>query len=182
MKFNLLAIVIVAVNVLASCIDNKTDKEIKEVDVKINIDSDTLNISKSKPVEHISLELVPMTLIDSNQNDPYKKYGFDLEGICYSCDVANISISSNKLVLTNACDSNKKKMYALSAVEKTGEKILAPNTDFRISLEKIKGADLYEVKIEGKSPATKDLKIRNFYCKQQELKKFQDHDCGDFEG
>lgn len=182
MKFILRVIFSCVVLTAVSCTDNGNKKNSPEVDTANNTLAEPKSVIQEKQVEEFSFDLVPMILADSNQKDPYKKYGFDLEGICYACDVANLSVSKHRLILTNACDSNKKKIIVLSSFENTPDRVLAGNADFNLKLQKIKGAQLYQLTIEGKSPESKDLKIRSFYCTKQELEKFQDHDCGDFEG
>jgi hypothetical protein len=167
---------------LLSCVHKKTEPEIKENTAVQFPKTDTTHEPQPATAVSINLDLVPMIIGDSGQQDPYKKYAVDFQGICYSCDAANISITDNRLFLVNACDSGKKKTIVLDSVEKTGENIIARSPDLMLKLEKIKGAGLYQLRFEGRSPATKDLRINQFFCIRNELTKFRDHDCEDFEG
>ena len=137
----------------------------------------------------VNKSLVGLSIINNNENDPYKKYGIDTSTICF-CDSPSIYIDtfSKELVIFNYCDINKtinklkdKEIYKIHKIEVKGNTLLIVTNSMKLSFEKIKNVPIYKMQLEGSFPKKNvgnDLKKIYTY----EPAKFKKADCENFDG
>ena len=126
--------------------------------------------------------LVPLEIVDSTSNNVYEKFGIDLAGNCYDCDLAKIKINKKTFALVNICDTND--FFRIEKFTHTSK-----NTELKISTDvnefvftKMNNSPVYKLEISGVKISLKNKRISKYYTNENNLKKFKQHDCGDFQG
>ncbi len=135
-------------------------------------------------------KLIGLSIINDKEEDPYKKYGLDFSTVCF-CNSPSmyIDINSKKLIIFNYCDSKKtidsiekKTIFKITKIENEGNKIsINTSNNLKLIYEKKSELPLFQIQIEGNFPneyVGNDLK--KFFTSTPE--KFQEEDCGDFDG
>ena len=140
----------------------------------------SLDTSKNDIAFHI--KLVPMEIVDSSSNNVYKKYGISTSGMCYECDLANISIANGKIRFSNICDSSNIRSYDIISLEQIGQTTEFRFTDDVLVMEKINPGPVYRLQLKNALKPGERLKIKKYYSKEEDIPKFEIHDCGDFGG
>lgn len=177
----------IAIALLSSC-TTTAKKETVETPVKTSsvdslskeevtqIDSETAAVPKALAA------LVPITVLDSKSTDVYEKYGIEFSGNCYACDLANLSITDNKMVWTNVCD--EKDTYVMDGFTFNAEsnKYIFTTSDRIFTLTQIDQAPVYKLNISGKKFDLRNKRTSNYYTTKEALPLFKENDCGEFEG
>lgn len=169
---------------------NKNNKETIE-----NSHTNSENKTALKPVEKsipekeettINLsnynKLAPIEMKDSKQKNVFKKYGIEFGGVCYSCDLAIFKINDKSFEIVSLCDEKDFHSYKDFSYQKTGNslKIITPESTFIFI--KVENEPIYQLKIEGQKPELKNKRLLEFYTPESLIEKFEEHDCGDFQG
>jgi hypothetical protein len=177
--------VIVITFTLCSCNQNAKQEFKKIVPIKNNektIAKTTINnkIGAIK-IEELN-ELIPIDTVDSKSKNIYKRYGLEFSGNCYACDLADLSITEKSIKLTNVCDEKQNKTYEVIKITNidNGIELKTKQNDFIFT--KIDKAPIYELKIIGNEIKNNSLRISKYFTLKKILNKFEQHDCGDFEG
>jgi len=139
---------------------------------------------KVEPTVNLSeySRLVPIEIKDANQKDVFKKYGIEFGGNCYACDLAIFKLNKKNFDIAELCDEKNFHRYKDFSYEKTDNsmKIMTPESTFIFT--KVENEPIYQLKIEGQKPEFKNKRISEFYAPENLIEKFEEHDCGDFEG
>lgn len=151
----------------------KNDKFVKKVTV--NHEKETIKLEEL-------YKLIPIEILDSQSNNVYKKFGLEFSGNCYACDLANLSISEKSIKLTNVCDEKQIQLYEVQKLTYLDNRIELKTKQNSFIFTKIDKAPIYELKIIGKKIENEKLRISTYYTLEKILNKFEQHDCGDFEG
>ena len=126
--------------------------------------------------------LVPLEIVDSTSNKVYEKFGIDLAGNCYDCDLAKIKINKKTFDLVNVCDTTD--FYRLEKFTSTSTstelKITTNANEFVFT--KMDNSPVYQLEISGTKLSLKDKRISKYYTNVKNLKKFKQYDCGEFQG
>ena len=127
-------------------------------------------------------KLAPIELKESKSKNVFQKYGIEFSGNCYSCDLANFKINKKNFDIINICDENDFKRFKDFKYEKLGNilKIITSETTFIFT--KVENEPIYQLTFKGKKPDLKNKRISEFYTPENLIEKFEEHDCGDFEG
>lgn len=150
----------------------KSEKNI--VAINVNINSENNNFEP--------LNLIPIDILDSKNKDIYKKFGIEFSGNCYECDLAELAISNKTIKLTNVCDTKQNQTLEIVKITNTKSKIEIKTKQNNFVFTEIHKVPIYELKITGKYIKVKNFRISKYYTLKKLLKKFEQHDCGDFEG
>ncbi|MBW7676701.1 hypothetical protein [Chryseobacterium chendengshani] len=126
--------------------------------------------------------LIPVELKDSKSTDVLKKYGIEFSGNCYSCDLAIIKINEKNFDIVNVCDENDFERFKKFNYENSGNILKIATAETTFIFTKVEKEPVYQLKIEGKQPDFKNKRISQFYTPENLINKFEEHDCGDFEG
>lgn len=129
------------------------------------------------------LKLVPVEIVDSSSKNIHKKFGISTSGMCYDCDLANISIINGSVRFSNICDSTNSMEYDIEKLTMKNQHIEVRYKNAAMVLEKInQGPLIYRLQIkDGMNPGAR-LKIKEYYSSEEDINKFDIHDCGDFGG
>lgn len=177
----------VAVALLASC-SPATEKKADSTGV-MAIKSDTVakltaaknTISQVEvPVDFSTL--VPIDILDIKSKDVYEKYGIEFSGNCYSCDLASLSVTRNKIVWTNVCDEKDAFEVSNFTIYSEGNKTILKTPDRTYILIQIEKAPVYELVVEGQKLELNNKRVAKYFTTKKALPLFKEHDCGDFEG
>ena len=126
--------------------------------------------------------LAPLTLLHENIEDPFKKYGINIVSNCYTCTDTEFSIKDNKAIFTNVCDDKAVFTYEITKItEKTGSLELEFDGKKAV-FEKLEDTPIYQLKFEGEPLKLKESVTSKCYTPKELLPKFEQHNCGDFEG
>ena len=183
---NKFLIATVFITLLLSC--NKDNKETIENPVtntnKTELKTPEKPISKEEPSINLSEygKLTPIEIKDSKQKDVFKKYGIEFGGVCYSCDLAIFKINKNNFDIVELCDEKNFHRYKDYSYEKTGNSLKIKTPESTFTFTKVENEPIYQLKIEGQKPEFKNMRISEFYTQESLLEKFEEHDCGDFQG
>lgn len=179
--------IILGAFILFGCNQNPKEK-IKEIEkndtttkTEKNVEAVTVNIDdENNKIEQLSL--IPIDTVDSKNKDIYKKYGLEFSGNCYDCDLAEMSIIEKTIKVTNVCDGKINQVFEIVKIThtKNGIEVKTAQNDFMFT--EIDKASIYELKIMGKDIKAENLRISKYYTLKKLLKKFEQHDCGDFQG
>jgi hypothetical protein len=160
-------------------------KNISKIDTTKNektIKKATLNYAKeSIKIEELS-NLIPIDTVDSKSNNVYEKYGLEFSGNCYACDLANFSITEKSIILTNVCDEKQNQNYEVIKIITIDNGIELKTKQHDFIFTKIDNAPIYELKIIGNKIKNEKLRISKYFTLDKILKKFEQQDCGDFQG
>lgn len=127
-------------------------------------------------------ELAPIELKDSKSTDVFKKYGIEFSGNCYSCDLAVFKINKKNLDLVSICDKNDFKRFKEFSYERSGNTFKIRTAETTFIFTKVENEPIYQLIIEGKKPDLKNKRIVEFYTPENLIEKFEEHNCGDFQG
>ena len=146
-----------------------------------NIAASNLNIN-SENNNFEQLNLIPIDTVDSKNKDVYKKYGIEFSGNCYDCDLAEFSVTEKTIQLTNVCDAKLNQVFAIVKITNTKSKIEIKTKQNNFVFTEIHKATIYQLEITGKDIQAESFRISKYFTLKKLLKKFEQHDCGDFEG
>lgn len=139
-----------------------------------------------KEIQDIDLseysKLAPIELKESKNQNVFKKYGIEFSGNCYACDLAAFKINKKNFDIVNLCDENDFQRFKNFNYERSDNsfKIITPETTFIFT--KVENEPIYQLTFEGKKSNLKNKRISEFYTPETLIEKFEEHDCGDFEG
>lgn len=177
----------VAIALLASCSpstenkENKTDAAVAKVDTVSKVIPKKDTVSKAEMPGDFSA-LVPIDVLNTKSKDAYEKYGVEFSGNCYSCDLASLSVTKNKIVWTNVCDEKDTFEINDFSFSDEGNKSILKTSERTYILTKIDEAPVYELVIEGQKLELKNKRVAKYFTTKKALPLFKEHDCGDFEG
>lgn len=173
---------------LASC-SPTTEKKVIKTDAADSKKADTTAAhipaknTISKPVMPTDFsELVPIDVLNSKSTNVYDKYGIEFSGNCYSCDLASLSISKDKIVWTNVCDEKDTFTMDDFSFSNEGNKTIIKTSERTYIITQLDKAPVYELIIEGKKLELKNKRVSKYFTTPKALPLFTEHDCGDFEG
>ena len=146
----------------------------------ISDNSTLIDTAKNDIAFHI--KLVPIEIVDSSSNNVYKRYGISTSGMCYECDLANISIANGNIRFSNICDSGNSRSYDIISLERIGQTSEFHLKDDVLVLEKINPGPVYRLQLKNALKPGEPLKMKEYYSSEADIKKFEIHDCGDFGG
>lgn len=127
-------------------------------------------------------QLSAIDILDPKSKNVFKKYGIEFTGNCYACDLAILSITDKQFKMTNVCNDKVSQIYEIIEFSGSDNLIQFKTKQNNFILTKIDKAPVYELKITGDTTKIKDLRISKFYTTSKMLDKFEEHDCGDFQG
>lgn len=177
----------VMIALLASC-SPATDKKVDKTDsLKTKVDTITTSASEKNSTAKPELssdfsELIPIDVLDNKSTNVYEKYGIEFSGNCYSCDLASLSITKDKIIWANICDENDAFEINDFSFSNEGNKTIIKTSERTYTLIQIDKAPVYELVIEGKKLELKNKRISRYFTIKKALPLFKEHDCGDFEG
>lgn len=128
------------------------------------------------------MHLVPIDTVDSKNKDVFKRYGIEFDGNCYTCDLAELFINDKMIQLTNVCDEKRNKSFDIITITKSGNRIEIKTAQNDFVFTEIDKAPVYELKITGNGTQIEMLRLSAYYTLKKILKKFEEHNCGDFQG
>lgn len=178
----------VAVILLTSCSPSAEKKVHKDDSVGIK-KADTAAVLP--PAKNVTLKaeipadfstLVPVDVLNGKSTSVYEKYGIEFSGNCYSCDLARLSVTNNKIVWTNVCDEKDTFEINGFTFSDEGNKTILKTQERTYILTKIDQAPVYELVIEGQKLELNNKRVSRYFTTQKALALFKEHDCGDFEG
>lgn len=177
----------VAIALLASCSptpEKKVDKTgftASKTDTVTKLALEKNTISKIE-VPSDFLALVPIDVLETKSTNVYEKYGIEFSGNCYSCDLASLSITKNRIIWTNICD--EKDVFEINNLTTSGEgnKTILKTSDRTYILTQIDRAPIYELVVEGQKLELNNKRIAKYFTTKEALPHFKEHDCGNFEG
>ncbi|WP_316804465.1 hypothetical protein [Pedobacter nototheniae] len=147
-----------------------------------NVVNPTVNINnKVIKIEQLK-QLIPIDIVEPKSKNIYKKFGLDLSGNCYACDLAKLSITEKTIKLTNVCDEQQNQVLEIVEITNTENRINIKTKQLNFIFNQIDKAPIYELKIIGNKAKYQNLRISKYYTLKKLLKKFKQHDCGDFQG
>lgn len=125
--------------------------------------------------------MLPLTVVDAKSKNVYTKYGLEFNGNCYACDLASIQFDEKHISLLNVCDAQQKMVFEITSSQKKGNDIEIICKNGRFIFTRVDKAPVYELKLI-KITSKENFRIAKYYAPKELLKKFKQHDCGDFEG
>lgn len=177
----------IAVVLLASC-STSTEKKVNSVD-STTAKTDTVSkiIPEKKTISKVEVpgdfsELVPIDVLETKSRNVYEKYGIEFSGNCYSCDLASLSITKDKMKWTNICDEKDAFEINDFTVSGEGNETILKTSDRTYILTQIDKAPIYELVVEGSKLELKNKRVAKYFTTKKALPLFKEHDCGDFEG
>lgn len=127
-------------------------------------------------------KLAPIELKESKSKNVFKKYGTEFSGNCYACDLAVFKINKKNFDIVNVCDENDYQRFKDFKYEKSGNILKITTSETTFIFTKVENEPIYQLTFEGKKPDLKNKKISEFYTPETLIEKFEEHDCGDFQG
>lgn len=167
---------------LFSCNPASTNKDQTTGNIKPAITDSTEAISSLQIDTVFRLKLVPLEIVDSSSPDVYKRFGISTSGMCYECDLANISIANGKIHFSNICDPGNSLSYEINRLVQNGQTTAIRFKEVMFVLEKINQVPVYRLQLENTLKPGERLKLKEYYSSEADIKKFEIHDCGEFEG
>jgi len=150
--------------------------------IKQNIDN-TNNIILEKTNTKVSLDtLIPIEILKEQSKNVYKKYGLEFTGNCYACDLAEFRIENKKVIIYNVCDANEYVSFNILELKNTAKRIEIKTEKCNFTFLRVEYEPIFKLKIINYNIINKHLRISKFYTFKENLKLFESHDCGDFEG
>lgn len=176
--------VILAVFILFGCSQNSKQKNEIEKSNTTKKAKNSIEVENTEKTQNSIelLNLIAIDTVDSKSKNIYKKYGIEFSGNCYECDLAELSINEKTITLTNVCDTKLNQVFEIAKIVNTQSKIEIQTKENNFVFTEIHKTPIYELKIEGKNIPSKNLRISAYYTLKRLLKKFEQHDCGDFQG
>ncbi|MDY0932444.1 hypothetical protein [Chryseobacterium sp. CFBP8996] len=127
-------------------------------------------------------KLAPIELKESKSKNVFKKYGTEFSGNCYACDLAVFKINKKNFDIVNVCDENDYQRFKDFKYEKSGNILKITTSETTFIFTKVENEPIYQLTFEGKKPDLKNKRISEFYTPKTLIEKFEEHDCGDFQG
>lgn len=127
-------------------------------------------------------QLIPIDTVNSESQDVFKKYGLEFNGNCYACDLAHLSITEKAVSLTNVCDEKITQSFEMVQISGSDHAIEIKTGQGEFILTEIDKAPIYELKTVGKGLKIENLRLSRYYTLKKLLNRFEQHDCGEFEG
>lgn len=127
-------------------------------------------------------QLYPITVLQPESKNSFKKYGIEFSGVCYACDLAEIKISKEQFHLVNVCDSNE--IHQIKNFTYTSsERVLILKTQHNeFIFKRVEKEPIFELKIKGDALLLKNKRIAKYYTQKALIDQFEVHDFGDFQG
>lgn len=126
--------------------------------------------------------LCPMIIIAPDNDNPFEKYGIDFEGVCYSCNVMRVVITSDQLQFINVCDVAEKYILPITKLSGDSTEVIITSNNVVLQWKQIEIAPIVELTIlKGKLPVPSQS-VQSFFTTYRALPQFHWHDCRDFEG
>lgn len=178
----------VMLSLLTSCspaTEKKADKKEDATEVKVNTVSTSGTEKNTIPKSDIPDDfsaLIPIDVLDSKSTNVYEKYGIEFSGNCYSCDLASLSVTKDKMVWTNICDENDTFKIDKFSFSTEGSKTVLKTPERTYTVTQIDKAPVYELVIEGKKLELHNKRVSRYFTTKKALPLFKEHDCGNFEG
>ncbi|WP_160137712.1 hypothetical protein [Chryseobacterium sp. c4a] len=177
----------VVLMMLASCSPG-TEKKVNKADsIAVKADTVSKRTSEKNAVTKVELSsdlssLVPIDVLDTKSTNVYDKYGVEFSGNCYSCDLASLSVTKDKIKWSNVCD--EKDTFEIKDFSFSGEgnKIILKTPERTYILTQIDKAPIYELVVEGQKLELTNKRLSKYFTTKKALPLFKEHDCGDFEG
>lgn len=172
---------------LASC-SPSAEKKVSKVDstaAKVETVSKVTTekiVSSNVEVPNDFSALVPIDVLDTKSTNVYDKYGIEFSGNCYSCDLASLSVTKDKIKWTNVCDEKDTFEIKKFSFSIEHNKIILKTPERTYILNQIDKAPIYELVVEGQKLELKNKRIAKYFTTPKALPLFKEHDCGDFEG
>ena len=160
---------------------DKTDTETETAKITSNPASEKKTISKVEIPDDFSA-LVPIDVLDTKSTDVYEKYGIEFSGNCYSCDLAGLSVTKDKMVWKNICDEKDTFEINRFTVSGEGNKIMLKTSGRTYILTQIDKAPVYELTIEGQKLELNNKRVAKYFTTKKALPLFKEHECGEFDG
>jgi len=176
---------VILMTLIFSCnketIENQTTNSEEKSELKTPQESVSEKVEPTADLSEYG-KLAPIEIKDANQKDVFKKYGIEFSGNCYACDLAIFKLNKKNFDIVELCDEKNFHRYDDFSYEKTDNsiKIITPESTFIFT--KVENEPIYQLKIEGQKPEFKNMRISEFYTQESLIEKFEEHDCGDFEG
>lgn len=175
----------IALAILSSCTAG-SEKKAGQADTTANVVEHSTE-GGPEIAEHVIvpadfLALVPLTVVDSTSDNVFEKYGIEFSGNCYACDLASLSVATNKMIWTNVCDDKDRLVVDDFTVSGDTEKTILKTTERTYILTQIDEAPVYELRIEGAALEMNNKRIATYYTTKDALELFKEHDCGEFDG
>lgn len=126
--------------------------------------------------------LVPVKVVHPNSKNVYEKFGIDFDGNCYTCDLAVIQFNMKYFDLVNVCDAKDVYRTEKFSYDLLPDGIRIKTEKGELLLSRVGVGPVYELKVTGGGGALKNKKLVKYYTPKAELKKFKQHDCGEFDG
>ena len=127
-------------------------------------------------------DLIPIDTVNSKSKNVYEKYGIEFAGNCYACDLAELSITNKSIKLTNVCDEQLIQNLDITKFGAIGNGFEVQSKKIHFLLNQIDKAPIYELQIISNNIKVENLRISKYYTLKKLLNKFEEHDCGDFQG
>lgn len=185
---NVITTLSIAMILLTSC-SPSTEKKVKKegstvvkAETVSTITSPEKNTDSKEVVPADFAELVPIDVLNTKSTNTYEKYGIEFSGNCYSCDLARLSVTHNKIVLTNVCDEKDTFEINDFSFSNQGNTTALKTSERTYILKQIDKAPVYELIIEGEKLELKNKRLSKYFTIKKALPLFAEHDCGDFEG
>jgi hypothetical protein len=127
-------------------------------------------------------QLVPVALLNAKSKKITEKYGIEFQGNCYNCDLASFHLNKKRLEWVNVCNPSDRwidESYTYKPMP-DGILITVKHTEFRFT--KVESVPVYELKVSGDKLTLKNKRFSKFYTTKEQLRKFKQHDCGEFDG
>lgn len=165
--------------------------ENKETEKQITATEQITQLKTEKPADKKEIQdidfseyskLAPIELKESKSKNVFKKYGTEFSGNCYACDLAVFKINKKNFDIVNVCDDNDFKRFKDFKYEKSGNILKITTSETTFIFTKIENEPIYQLTFEGKKPDLKNKRISEFYTPKTLIEKFEEHDCGDFQG
>lgn len=182
---NILTLILVLF-ILLGCDQKKEVKATNKENSDIKIEKPSAKSMVAIEAGTIKMEdiskLIPIDIINSKSTNVYKKYGLEFSGNCYACDLANLSIGEKTIKLVNVCDEKINLSFEILNISESNDRIEIKVKQTYLVFSKIDKAPVYELKINGNDLEAENLRISRYYTLSKILHKFEQHDCGDFQG
>lgn len=126
--------------------------------------------------------LYPVEKLKPGSKNVYEKYGIEFSGVCYACDLAEIKINPQAIEFINVCDD--KAITRIPGFKYTIEEhqLIAEKDGEVLTFTRVDAAPVYALEIKGKSFSFDNKRIIKYYVPKKIIGKFEQHDCGDFQG
>ena len=127
-------------------------------------------------------DLIPIDTVNSKSKNVYEKFGIEFSGNCYACDLAELSITNKSIKLTNVCDEQLIQNLDITKFQALDNGFDIQSKQLHFLLNQIDKAPIYEFQIISNNIKVENLRISKYYTLKKLLNKFEEHDCGDFQG